>query len=157
MISVVVATLNDERRLAGALAPLIEAAVDGLVRQAIVADGGSTDATLEIAEDAGATVVAGDLAAGLAATRQPWVMILDVGARLEPGWERAAHLHMQAVPARAGRIVPTASGWLGKIMPGAPVGLLAPTAMAVGGRGTVGERARALGAVRLGFAAAVVG
>lgn len=157
VISVIVATLNDERRLAGTLAPLIEAAVDGLVRQVIVADGGSTDATLEIAEDAGATVVAGDLAAGLAAVRHPWVMMLEVGARLEPGWERAAHLHMQAVPARAGRIAPAATGWLGRVMPGAPVGLLAPVAMAAGGRGSVRERARALGAVRLGFAAAVVG
>ena len=61
MISVVLATSNDQRRLGGTLATLVEAAIDGLVAQVIVADAGSKDATLEIADDAGATIVEGGL------------------------------------------------------------------------------------------------
>ncbi|MEZ5917510.1 MAG: glycosyltransferase [Parvularculaceae bacterium] len=49
-ISVVIPTLNAGRGLAEALAALVPAALDGLVREVIVADGGgSTDETLAIA------------------------------------------------------------------------------------------------------------
>ena len=54
MISVVIPTLNAAATLQRALSPLVPAAVDGLVREVVVADGGSTDETLELAEDAGA-------------------------------------------------------------------------------------------------------
>ena len=148
MISVVVATLNDERRLAGTLAALIPAAIDGLVHQLIIADGGSTDATLEIADDAGAVMVSGDLAAGLRLVREPWALILDAGARLEPGWERMAHGHMQAAPAKAGRIVSVARGWLAAVSPGPAVGLLAPAASVKDGDGALAERARGIKAIR---------
>ena len=56
MISVVIATQDDERTLGQTLAALVPAAVDGLVREVILADAGSTDHTLAIAEDAGARV-----------------------------------------------------------------------------------------------------
>ena len=148
MISVVIATLNDERRLAGTLAALIPAAIDGLVHQVIVADCGSTDATLEIADDAGAVMVCGDLVAGLKAVREPWVLILDAGARLEPGWERFAHSHMQAAPARAGRIAPLRPGWQAGLLPGPVAGLLAPAPLVTGGAGTLEERARGARPIR---------
>ena len=57
MISVVIPTLNAERVLGPTLAALIPATVDGLVRQVVIADGGSADRTLEIAEAAGADIV----------------------------------------------------------------------------------------------------
>jgi len=109
MISAIVTTLNDERQLGATLAALVPAAVDGLVREVLLADAGSTDATAEIAEDAGAAFVVaspgdrdGALAAACAAARGPWLLILGAGSRLQPGWEAAAGAHIEARPDRAG-------------------------------------------------------
>ena len=52
MISVIIPTLNAESGLAAALSALVPAMVDGLVREVIVVDGGSTDRTLAIADTA---------------------------------------------------------------------------------------------------------
>jgi glycosyltransferase involved in cell wall biosynthesis len=102
MISAVIPTLNDAPRLTATLAALAPAAVDGFVRQVIVADGGSSDETIEVAEDAGADVVTTGLADAIAAARQPWLLILAPGARPQIGWERAARAHMRDYPDRAG-------------------------------------------------------
>jgi len=101
MISVLIPTLNDEAVLGRALQPLVAGAVAGLVREVIVADGGSSDATLEIADDAGCRMLAGSgdgvaRAREAAATaRSDWVMILDPCAQLLPGWERAVQDHLE--------------------------------------------------------------
>lgn len=102
MISVVIPTLNDAQRLTATLAALAPAAIDGFVREVIVADGGSTDETLAVAEDAGADVVTTGLADALAAARQPWVLLLAAGSRPQVGWEQAAHAHMRDYPDKAG-------------------------------------------------------
>src|SRR4051812_8684973 len=57
MISVVIPTLNSERALPRCFDSLIPAAVRGVVREVIIADGGSTDGTLGVADAAGAHVV----------------------------------------------------------------------------------------------------
>jgi len=125
MISAVLATLNDERRLGETLAALVPAAVDGLVRQVIIADAGSTDQTGAIADDCGATIVTGDLQAGLAEAREAWVLVLDAGARLPPGWDREVRAQM-AGGDRPGviRIGPR-RGLLSLMAPPRAVGLLA--------------------------------
>ncbi|NWG93335.1 MAG: glycosyltransferase, partial [Parvularculaceae bacterium] len=61
-ISVVIPTLNAERALSATLASLVPAAVEGLVREVIVSDGVSTDATRDIARAAGACLVEGERA-----------------------------------------------------------------------------------------------
>jgi glycosyltransferase involved in cell wall biosynthesis len=65
--------------------------MDGLVSEVILCDCGSTDATLEIADAAGATVIeAGcgqQLLAGAQAARKPWLLFLHADAVLEKGWE----------------------------------------------------------------------
>ena len=98
MISAVIATLNDEARLEATLAALTPPAIDGFVREVIVADAGSTDATLAIAEEAGARIVAaksaGALGEGCAAARQPWLLLLKPGTRPQAGWEQAAWRHI---------------------------------------------------------------
>jgi hypothetical protein len=98
MISAVIATLNDEARLEATLAALTPPAIDGFVREVIVADAGSTDATLAIAEEAGARIVAakgaGGLGEGCAAARQPWLLLLKAGTRPQAGWEQAAWRHI---------------------------------------------------------------
>jgi hypothetical protein len=106
MISVVTATLNDGERLGPTLAALTSAALDGFVREVIVADDGSTDGTLAAAEDAGARFFGVDgspaLAAGCACARQPWLLLLEPGTRPQAGWEQAAWRHINDHSDRAG-------------------------------------------------------
>jgi len=96
MISVVIPTLNAERALAHCFDGLIAATVKGLVREVIVADGGSGDETLAIADAAGAHVVTApkgrgsQLAAGADAARCEWLLFLHADTVLEPGWEGEA-------------------------------------------------------------------
>ena len=149
MISVVLATRNDQRRLGRTLAALVPSAVDGLVRQVIVADAGSADATLEIADDAGAVVVKGPLAEACASAKEDWLLILDPGARLGEGWERAAHDHIVRV-ARPGVIrMGQRRGLLGMMSPAPAVGLLIRKAEVVGEGGLADMARAALGAVGL--------
>lgn len=103
MISAIIPTLNAEASLARTFSALIPAAVEGLVREVIVADGGSTDATLKIVEDAGAAAVVSEagrgqqLRAGIARARFPWLLILHADTVLEPGWEQPASDFMERV------------------------------------------------------------
>src|SRR5262245_16043524 len=103
MISVVIPTLNAEAGLAQTLAALVPAALDGLVREVIVADGGSTDATAGIADEAGTEFLTQSggrgcqLAAGAERARFPWLLFLHADTVLEPGWERDAAAFMDAV------------------------------------------------------------
>jgi glycosyltransferase involved in cell wall biosynthesis len=53
MLSVVIATHNSERALLPTLAALVSGAAAGIVREVIVADAGSRDATAAIADGAG--------------------------------------------------------------------------------------------------------
>ena len=104
MISAVIATLNDEQDLAAALAPLVPASMDGLVRELIVGDAGSTDLTLKIADDAGAVVVAGGEAEAIAAAKGPWLLILTPSTRLYSTWVSAAKAHMERRPGMPARL-----------------------------------------------------
>ena len=101
MISVVIATQDDRLTLGQTLAALVPAAVDGLVREVILADAGSTDETLAIAEDAGARVVRCEgpaearLLEGCKAARADWFLILEASVSAPHGWEPAAGRHME--------------------------------------------------------------
>jgi rSAM/selenodomain-associated transferase 2 len=94
MISVVIPTLNAGESLAATLTALVPAAVEGMVREVVIVDGGSTDVTARIAEDAGALFVrapAGrgtQLRAGAGHTRCDWLLFLHADTVLESGWER---------------------------------------------------------------------
>jgi rSAM/selenodomain-associated transferase 2 len=74
------------------LAALVPAAIDGLVKEVIVSDGGSSDATLEIAGAAGARLVSGErgrggqLARGAAIARGRWLLFLHADTRLDHSW-----------------------------------------------------------------------
>lgn len=115
MITVIVPTLNSAAGLQTLLPPLVPAAVDGLVREVIAAEGGSTDATLEICEDAGVKLVTGGIAAAAAAARSDWLLILPDDLMLRPGWDERlrAHLTRGGGTARiAGERAVGLMGWL---------------------------------------------
>lgn len=94
MISVILATRDDETALAHALAALVPAAADGLLREAIIVDGGSRDGTALVADAAGCRFIAGegvlgrDLARGAAAARSDWLLFLSPHVLMEPAWQR---------------------------------------------------------------------
>ena len=72
-ISIIIPTLNAEAELSRSLPVLMEGLHAGLIRELIVTDGGSTDHTLEIAEEAGAEIVSGPhRAAGNCGGDAPW-------------------------------------------------------------------------------------
>ncbi|HRD75092.1 MAG TPA: TIGR04283 family arsenosugar biosynthesis glycosyltransferase [Hyphomicrobiaceae bacterium] len=94
MISVIIPTLDAQDGLAATLTALVPAVVEGLVREVIVVDGGSADRSVEIADQAGCTIVRSErgrgqqLATGAAAARHPWLLFLHADTILEQGWER---------------------------------------------------------------------
>jgi rSAM/selenodomain-associated transferase 2 len=96
MISVVIPTLNAEPKLAHTLAALVPAVVEGIVQEAIVVDGGSTDETRAIAEAAGTHLIeasrgrGSQLDAGARAARGDWLLFLHADTVLDPGWAEEA-------------------------------------------------------------------
>lgn len=107
MISVIIPTLNAEGGLASCLTALVGGMVEGLVREVIVVDGGSTDRTLDIVEQSGADLVHSgpgrgcQLAAGAAKARMPWLLFLHADTVLESGWEREVSALIERVDSGA--------------------------------------------------------
>jgi len=103
MISVVIPTLNAEAGLTSTLAALVPGSVQGLVREVIIADGGSNDASANIADVAGAKFIRAEkgrgvqLAAGAARARSDWLLFLHGDTVLQPGWEAEARAFMERV------------------------------------------------------------
>ena len=103
MLSVVIETKNDEEGLARTLASLVGGAVEGVVREVIVCDRGSSDQTSRVAEHAGCHYIGqGGVGAGIKLARSDWLLMLEPGARLGDGWtdEVMGHTSRQTLPAR---------------------------------------------------------
>ena len=89
MLSVVIPTLNAAASLRDTLASV------AVADEVVVADGGSSDGTADLAVALGARVVAArrgrgsQLAAGVAAAGGEWLLLLHADTRLAPGWRRA--------------------------------------------------------------------
>lgn len=103
MISVVIPTLNAQAELSRTLGALVPAAIDGLVREVVIVDGGSTDATCRIADEAGARLVESErgrgqqLGEGARAAKGRWLLFLHADTVLQPGWEEEAFRHIQRI------------------------------------------------------------
>lgn len=92
MLSVVIATRDSERALLPTLAALVAGAVNGVVREVIVADAGSQDASAAIAEGAGCRVLISDaphgarLKAAAAVAHSRWLLFLQPGTVPDATW-----------------------------------------------------------------------
>ena len=127
MITVVLPTHNSAARLVYVLSLLVPAAVDGLVKTVVFADAGSTDATLDIAEDSGALLVTvqGDtgtrLAAGCAAAKGAWILALGEDLTLPESWRIPVEAHLAGGGGKPAFIAAPAPFGL----PGRPLAVLA--------------------------------
>ncbi len=92
MFSVVIATENSERTLLPTLAALVPGAAAGVVREVIVADGGSQDTTARIADTAGCRLIVSELPRGArlktaaATARASWLLFLEPGTVPDVTW-----------------------------------------------------------------------
>jgi rSAM/selenodomain-associated transferase 2 len=100
-LSVIIPTLNAAGTLPATLAAL------GTVEEIVVVDAGSSDATVTVARQAGARVALAvrgrgqQLAAGIVASTNEWLLLLHADTRLTPGWRQAALAHMRDNPDKA--------------------------------------------------------
>ena len=120
MLSVLIETRDDEEGLARTLASLIGGAVEGVVRDVIVCDTGSTDQTHRVADHAGCHFVAGGIAAGIRQAKGDWLLFLEPGARLSEGWidDVVAHTARQTMPARFSRARGSRTPFLARVLQG---------------------------------------
>jgi len=103
MISVVIPAYNAETTLGATLAALVPAVVDGIIQEAILVDGGSTDDTCVIGDAAGTRLIRTkfgrgmQLQAGATAARGDWLLFLHADTVLEPGWAEEAEAFIELV------------------------------------------------------------
>ena len=96
-LSIVIPTKN---AAAGLEATLTAVAGRAIVKEVVVADGGSTDATVDQANAAGARVVTAEggrgpqLARGAEAASGAWLLFLHGDTKLGPGWDDAVRRHV---------------------------------------------------------------
>jgi len=96
MLSAIVATHESERSLVPTLAALVPGVTSGLLSEVIVADGGSRDATREVADIAGCRFIASDAPLGArlkAAARDAkgsWLLFLPAGSVPAGDWTDTA-------------------------------------------------------------------
>ena len=108
-LSIVIPTLDAAGPLRRSLPNLATLGALAMVHEVIFADGGSTDVTARIAEEAGAEFVpaprgrGNQLAAGAERATGNWLLFLHADTMLEPGWEHAV-AEFIAAPENASRV-----------------------------------------------------
>lgn len=108
-ITVIIPTLNAADQIGPCLGALGQGLFEGMIREVILSDGGSTDAIATVAEETGATLVTGSkgrgtqLAAGTKAAKGlDWLLFLHADTVLGPAWPDVIREHMRKGPDHAG-------------------------------------------------------
>jgi len=131
MITVIIPVRDEEERLLRSLAALAPLAADGLVADVVVADCGSRDQSLVVADAAGCAIIencpdrAAAIAGAIAVARKGWLLLLAAGDLADAAVAGAARDHVLACEtAGAARpaaylALPAAAGalrraWLGR-------------------------------------------
>ena len=119
MLTVIIETKNSEEGLARTLGPLVSGAVNGLLREVIVHDWGSTDHTRRAGEQAGCTVIeGGSLSGAISRAKGDWILFLEPGSRLSEGWIESIDRHtgLGQGPARFSRSRAGQPGFLSRMV-----------------------------------------
>ncbi len=102
-LAVVIPTLNAAEEL-----PATLQSIGSLPTEVLIADGGSTDGTVQLAVEWGARVIHApqgrgpQLRAGVAAAESAWLLLWHADTRLVPGWDAIATQHVMIHPDCAG-------------------------------------------------------
>jgi len=100
-ISIVIPTWNAAGTIGPTLACLFEGVNAGLVRELIIADGGSDDDIAELADEVGAVFITSDkgrgkqLNAGAKVAQAPWIFFVHADTVLSDDWHKAIWDHIQ--------------------------------------------------------------
>ncbi|RIJ32937.1 TIGR04283 family arsenosugar biosynthesis glycosyltransferase [Henriciella mobilis] len=106
-ISIIIPTLNAGGDLPACIDSLIPGIEAGLIRELVISDGGSNDATRLIAEGAGADLVTGEpgraaqLIRGAEAARGEWLLFLHADTALSRDWTERVADHLESRPDKA--------------------------------------------------------
>lgn len=106
-ISIIIPTLNAAKDLPLCLDALMPGLEAGLIRELIVSDGGSEDATPAIAEGSGAAFIQGEkgrakqLIAGAEIARGDWLFFLHADTALSRDWPERVLDHLSERPDKA--------------------------------------------------------
>jgi rSAM/selenodomain-associated transferase 2 len=107
-LSIIIPTLNAERSLLRLLPQLVDGLTTGLIAELIFADGGSTDQTEAIAEEAGAIFITSQkgrgtqLRSGATAAEGQWLLFLHADSQMPPNWTQIIDDHISNHPQKAG-------------------------------------------------------
>ncbi|MEJ0075596.1 MAG: glycosyltransferase [Alphaproteobacteria bacterium] len=134
MFSVIIATRDSERLLVATLAALVPGATAGVVREVIVADGGSKDETEQVADYAGCGFFSSGEPLGArlkdaaARARGEWLMFMRPGAVPGASWIEDTAAFAQDGQAAVFSMPPAGlAGWIRRLLgtlPGTEQGLL---------------------------------
>jgi rSAM/selenodomain-associated transferase 2 len=107
MLSVIIPCLNSETSLPRTLSALLPGMIEGVVREVIVVDGGSTDSTVAIADAAGVEIIHSEpgrgrqLIEGAEQARHHWMLFLHADTVLADGWHQEARRFMLSNDSKA--------------------------------------------------------
>lgn len=100
MLSVFIDCGPDDQKLASTLASLVPGAVEGIVREVVLVDREMGIDARKVADHAGCRVIAEEaLREAIRTAKGEWLLFLEPGARLMPGWIGAVIDHVETVAA----------------------------------------------------------
>lgn len=106
-LSIIIPALNAEADLPACLESLMPGLGAGLIREVILVDGGSSDATPAMADASGAKLISSEpgrarqLLAGADAARGAWLLFLHADTALSPDWAERVAAHLTERPDKA--------------------------------------------------------